>query len=139
MNDHTIGLVKEGFDLVEPIAPRAAALFYENLVEAAPSLQPLIKGDGVAQGARLMQMVELAVSKLDSSAMLSPTLRSLGRSLASHGFEDRHYDTAGGALLKTLRQCIGAAYTPDLEEAWTDAYRELAGTMKEASASPAAA
>ena len=42
MNDHTIGLVKEGFDLVEPIAPRAAALFYENLAEAAPSQEELV-------------------------------------------------------------------------------------------------
>jgi hemoglobin-like flavoprotein len=139
MNDHTIGLVKEGFDLVEPIAPRAAALFYENLVEAAPSLQRLINGDTVAQGARLMQLVELAVSKLDSPVALSPTLSSVGRRLASNGFQEQHYETAGGALLKTLRQCIGAAYTPDLEEAWTDAYRELAGTMKQASAIQAAA
>jgi hypothetical protein len=40
MNDHTISLVKESFDLVTPIAPQAAALF---------------KGDMVVQGHALMQ------------------------------------------------------------------------------------
>lgn len=79
MNDHTISLVRESFDLVTPIAPQAAALFYANLFEADPQLQPLF-----------------------------------------------------GALLKTLRQGLGAAWAPDVEEAWAEVYSVLADTMKEA-------
>jgi hypothetical protein len=41
MNDHTIALVRESFDLIEPIAPQAGALFYANLFEADRSLQRL--------------------------------------------------------------------------------------------------
>jgi len=47
MNDHTISLVRESFDLVEPIAPQAAALFYANLFEADPALKLLFRGDMV--------------------------------------------------------------------------------------------
>jgi hemoglobin-like flavoprotein len=137
MNDHTIGLVKEGFDLVEPIAPQAAALFYANLVEEEPSLQRLFMGDMAAQGAKLMQMVSLAVGTLDSSLSLTPTLQNFGRRLASLGFQDQYYETAGSALLKTLRECLGVAYTPDFEESLTDVYGEVVATMKETGHVPA--
>jgi hypothetical protein len=47
MNDHTISLVRESFDLVEPIAPQAAELFYANLFEADPVLRARFRGDMV--------------------------------------------------------------------------------------------
>ncbi len=137
MNDHTISLVKESFDLVEPIAPQAAALFYANLFEADPTLKPLFRGDMVVQGQKLMQMIALAVSKLDSPATLMPALQGLGRRHAGYGVQDQHYDTVGAALLKTLRQGLGVAYTPEVDAAWTEVYGVLAGTMKEAAAVPA--
>ncbi len=137
MNDHTISLVKESFDLIEPIAPQAAALFYANLFDADPSLQRLFKGDMVVQGIKLMQMISLAVSKLNSPEVLMPALQHLGRRHAGYGVKDPHYDTVGAALLKTLRQGLGVAYTAEVEEAWTEVYGVLAGTMKEAAGVPA--
>lgn len=132
MNDHTIALVRESFDLVEPIAPQAGALFYANLFEADPSLQGMFKGDIEAQGVKLMQMISLAVSKLDEPEVLMPVLQKLGQRHAIYGVHDEHYDTVGGALLKTLYQGLGVAYTPEVEEAWIDVYGALASTMKAA-------
>jgi hemoglobin-like flavoprotein len=137
MNDHTISLVRESFDLVEPIAPQAAALFYAHLCEADPSLQRLFRGDMVAQGAKLMQMIGVAVAKLDAPEVLMPALRQLGRRHAGYGVKDEHYETVGGALLKTLQQGLGAAWTPEVETAWIDVYGVLAATMKDAAAVPA--
>ncbi len=137
MNDHTISLVRESFDLVEPIAPQAAALFYANLFEADPSLQRLFRGDMVAQGAKLMQMIGAAVAKLDEPEVLMPTLRQLGRRHAGYGVRDEHYETVGAALLRTLQQGLGAAWTPEVESAWIDVYGVLASTMKDAAAVPA--
>ncbi|MEO8058592.1 MAG: globin family protein [Burkholderiales bacterium] len=133
MNDHTISLVRESFDLVTPIAPQAAALFYANLFEADPQLEPLFKGDMVVQGHSLMQMLEMAVNLLDDPGVLMPALQALGRRHAGYGVQDQHYDTVGAALLKTLRQGLGAAWVPEVEQAWTEIYTVLAGTMKEAS------
>ena len=137
MNDHTISLVRESFDLVTPIAPQAAALFYANLFEADPQLKPLFKGDMVVQGHSLMQMLELALNMLDQPQVLVPALQDLGRRHAGYGAQDHHYDAVGGALLKTLRQGLGVAWAPEVEEAWTEVYGVLAGTMNEAAAIPA--
>jgi len=137
MNDHTISLVKESFDLVTPIAPRAAALFYTNLFEADPLLKPLFKGDMVVQGHALMQMLELAVNLLDQPDVLLPALRDLGRRHAGYGVQDGHYDTVGAALLKTLQQGLGAAWGREVEAAWAEVYGVVAITMKEGARVPA--
>jgi hemoglobin-like flavoprotein len=137
MNDHTISLVKESFDLVTPIAPQAAALFYVNLFEADPQLRALFKGDMVQQGHALMQMLETAVGLLDRPEVLVPALQELGRRHAGYGVQERHYDTVGAALLKTLRQGLGAAWGPEVAGAWTEVYGLVAGTMKEAARVPA--
>ena len=134
MNDHSIALVRESFDLVEPIAPQAGAMFYANLFEADPSLQRLFTGDMAAQGTKLMQMIALAVSKLDQPEVLMPALEHLGRRHAGYGVRDAHYDTVGAALLKTLYQGLGVAYNAEVEEAWIEVYTVLSTRMKEAAA-----
>jgi hemoglobin-like flavoprotein len=132
MNDHTIALVRESFDLIEPIAPQAGALFYANLFEADRSLQRLFTGDMSQQGAKLMQMIAVAVSKLDQPEVLMPVLENLGRRHGGYGVRDADYDTVGAALLKTLYQGLGAAYNEEVEEEWVSVYGVLAATMKKA-------
>jgi len=134
MNDHTIALVRESFDLIEPIAPQAGALFYANLFEADPSLQRLFGGNISEQGAKLMQMIAVAVSQLDQPEVLTPVLETLGRRHAGYGVRDADYDTVGAALLKTLYQGLGVAYNEEVEEAWVAVYAVLATTMKRAAA-----
>ena len=137
MNDHTIQLVKESFDLVEPIAPQAAALFYANLFALDPSVKPLFRGDMIVQGERLMQMIGVAVSKLGEPEVLIPALQALGQRHAGYGVRDAHYDAVGVALLATLRQGLGVAFTDEVEEAWIGVYGVIASTMKEAAKVPA--
>jgi hemoglobin-like flavoprotein len=132
VNDHTIQLVRDSFDLVEPIAPQAAALFYANLFAIDPSVKPLFRGDMIQQGERLMSMIGLAVAKLDQPDTLMPALQGLGQRHAGYGVRDAHYDSVGVALLKTLRQGLGVAFTDEVEEAWISVYGVIASTMKEA-------
>ena len=137
MNEHTIQLVRDSFDLVEPIAPQAAALFYANLFAADPSVKPLFRGDMVQQGERLMAMIGLAVAKLDEPELLLPALQGLGQRHAGYGVRDAHYDSVGSALLTTLRQGLGVAFTDEVEAAWVEVYGVVASTMKEAAKIPA--
>jgi len=137
MDEYTTQLVKESFDLVEPIAPQAAELFYANLFALDPSLQKLFKSDMVAQGEQLMKMIGQAVGLLDKPQTLIPVLQSLGRRHADYGVRDEHYDTVGTALLSTLEQGTGVAFTPEVREAWIDVYGVVSKTMKEAARVPA--
>jgi hemoglobin-like flavoprotein len=131
-------LVQQTFPLVVPIADQAAALFYRRLFELDPTLRALFKVDMREQGGKLMQMLGLAVNELDALDELVPMVESLGRRHASYGVKDGDYDTVGSALLWTLEQGLGAAFTPDVKTAWTAVYQLLASTMKGAARSVAA-
>lgn len=139
MNRSQIDLVKSSFALVQPIAAPAAALFYDNLFQADPALRRLFKGDMAQQGERLMAMIAAAVGMLDRPAALMPVLRSLGARHAGYGVADAHYDTVGAALLKTLEQGLGEAWTAELHDAWAAVYGVIASTMQTAAREAVAA
>jgi len=125
-------LVQESFAKVAPIADQAAALFYQNLFTADPSLKALFKGDMVEQGKKLMKMIATAVNGLDRLDAIVPAVQDLGRRHVKYGVKPEHYDTVGAALIQTLAQGLGPAFTPDVKDAWITVYGILAGTMKAA-------
>ena len=127
-------LVREAFDKLVPIAPQAAALFYDRLFMLDPSLKPLFKGDIAEQGRRLMKMIGTAVANLDKLETIVPAVEDLGRRHATYGVQPAHYDTVATALLWTLGQGLGSAFTPPVEAAWTEAYTILATVMKDTAA-----
>jgi hemoglobin-like flavoprotein len=134
MTPDEITKVRTSFAKVVPIKDAAAGLFYGRLFELDPSLKPLFKGDIKEQGAKLMAMIATAVAGLDRLETIVPAVQALGRRHVGYGVQDTHYDTVAAALLWTLEQGLGAAFTPDVKAAWTSAYGVLAGTMKEAAA-----
>lgn len=133
----TIDHVQTSWTEVERIAPAAAALFYENLFTADPSLRALFSGDMTAQGEKLMQMIGAAVQKLAKPEALVHALEALGRRHGDYGVQPAHYDTVGAALLQTLSMGLGAQFTPAVAQAWADVYGVMAGTMIAADPAPA--
>ena len=133
MQSHQVQLVRNSFALVQPIAPQAAALFYNILFATDPALRQLFRGDMAQQGERLMGMIASAVRLLDQPEVLMPVLRGLGQRHGGYGVLDAHYATVGGALLLTLEQGLGEAFTPEVHEAWTAVYGLISRTMIEAS------
>jgi len=131
-------VVRETFAQVAPSADTVAALFYGRLFELDPTLKELFKIDMREQGRKLMQMIGLAVSKLDALDELVPVVQALGRRHAGYGVKDVDYDTVGAALLWTLQQGLGPSFTPEVKSAWTTVYGLLASTMKAAAQSVAA-
>ncbi|HIP79299.1 MAG TPA: hemin receptor [Kiloniellaceae bacterium] len=138
MTEEERSLVQESWAKVRPIYSQAAALFYGQLFILAPDLKSLFKGDMTAQGERLMRMIDTAVDGLDNLDELVPALEALGERHAGYGVTDADYDTVAAALLWTLEQGLGEAFTEDVKAAWVTAYSVLADTMKRAAAEAAA-
>jgi len=132
MDQTQITLVKSTFAQVAPIADTAAALFYGRLFALDPSLKPLFKGDMEEQGAKLMKMIGVAVNGLDRLEQIVPAVQELGVRHVGYGVKDKDYDTVGEALLWTLGQGLGDAFTSEVHDAWAEVYGLLAGTMKAA-------
>ncbi|MGL5047067.1 MAG: globin family protein [Shewanella sp.] len=133
MNQNTVLLVQESWKKVATIAPQAAELFYQNLFTADPSLKSLFKGDMTEQGKKLMQMIGAAVGKLNDLETLIPILQNLAVRHDGYGVKKEHYQTVGGALLKTLGQGLGEDFTPEVKDAWASVYGTMAEVMITAS------
>jgi len=56
----------------------------------------------------------------------------LGKRHAGYGVKPAHFPIVGAALLNTLQKGLGDEFTPELRQAWTEAYAALSGMMKEA-------
>jgi hemoglobin-like flavoprotein len=132
MDKIQIRLVQDSFKSVAPIADQAATLFYGRLFELDPQLRKLFKSDSREQGRKLMTMIGMAVRGLDNIGALVPVVENLGRRHVAYGVMPSHFETVGAALLWTLKQGLGSAFTSEVESAWAETYTLLANTMKEA-------
>jgi len=138
MNAKQIQLVQSSFAQVAPIADDAAALFYDRLFELDPELRHMFRGNMQEQGKKLMSMIGAVVGNLRTLDRIVPGIRALGARHVDYGVRDEHYDTVGAALLWTLGQGLGEAFTDDVRDSWVAAYTLMATTMKDAAAEAAA-
>jgi hemoglobin-like flavoprotein len=135
MTPTKIELIRTSWGLVEPIADLAATLFYDRLFEMDPAVRRLFRRtDMAAQRKNLMQTLTVVVKGIDRLDDLVPAVQALGRRHAGYGVRPGHYDIVGAALLWTLEQGLGAAFTPDVRDAWAEAYGTLATVMIDAAA-----
>ena len=126
-------LIQKTWSQVVPIADQAAAIFYQRLFEIDPSTRPLFNTTDMAQQRKkLLQILGVAVSSLNNLGALSKTVEDLGRRHAGYGVKDAHYDAVGVALLWTLEQGLGDAWTPDAAAAWKEVYGILSSIMRQA-------
>lgn len=132
MTPHDIHLIRHSFSLVQPHAADTARQFYENLFAADPGLRELFRTDIRHQGERLMTMLAAAIRVLDDPFTLHAALRLLGRRHAGYGVHTEHYATVGAALIKTLRDGLGDAFTAEVHDAWAAMYGVVSRTMIEA-------
>ena len=131
LTERQIELVQSSFRQVAPIAEQAAALFYARLFETDPTAAKLFRNTDMAeQGRKLMAAIGIVVGSLRGMERIMPTLTSLGAKHAGYGVTEAQYETVGAALLWTLRQGLGEAFTEEVEAAWAAAYGAVAQAMQ---------
>jgi hemoglobin-like flavoprotein len=87
-----------------------------------------------AQGHKVMQMFAEIVRTLDQPEELVTEVADLGRRHVHYGVQDSQYDSVGIALLWTLERGLGPAFTPEVRNAWTEAYLLLSSIVRRAAA-----
>ena len=122
-------IVQDSFAKVAPIADQAATLFYDRLFEVAPSVKAMFPPDLTAQRKKLMATLAVVVNGLSNLESVLPAASALAIRHVSYGAKAEHYPVVGGALLWTLEQGLGEAWTAEVAAAWTAAYGTLSGYM----------
>ena len=102
-------------------------IFYERLFAIAPDTKVLFKGDIEEQSRKLMDTLAIAISNLRDTPALVGVLEALAHRHVAYGVRAEHYDKVGEALLWTLAEGLGEAFTPQARAAWAALY----GTVKQ--------
>jgi hemoglobin-like flavoprotein len=135
MNAKQVRLVQESWERVAPISLAAGSMFYRRLFELDPSLRMLFVNTSMSeQHEKLMQTITIVVRGLDQMDALLPSIKELGLRHAGYGVKESHYETVGEALMWTLQQALGDAFTDEVRDSWLEAYRDLASIMIRAAA-----
>jgi hemoglobin-like flavoprotein len=129
MTPRQIALVRQSWVKVQPVADKAARLFYDRLFEMRPELRTMFGNDMVEQGRQLMTMLAVLIHGLERIDSLA-TVQELGARHARYGVRAEHYDAVAEALLWTLERGLSASFTAEVKEAWLVFYRRLAVRMQ---------
>jgi nitric oxide dioxygenase len=100
-----------------------------NLKDKNPELKNIFNTAHQATGtqpAALAHAVWAYANYIDNLDMLSDAVTRIGHKHASLGVKPEHYKIVGDNLLASIGEVLGSAVTPDIVEAWTAAYAQLA-------------
>lgn len=134
MTPEQVKIIKLTFAQVMNRKDQVGRMFYDRLFVIAPETRPMFKGDMEAQSRKLMDTLALGIGMLRDMPTLVSTLEALAQRHNAYGVRDAHYDAVGEALLWTLEQELGQAFTPEARVAWTALYGAMAQIMRKAAA-----
>jgi hemoglobin-like flavoprotein len=78
----------------------------------------------------LTEALMAVVDHLEDPTWLEQQLGALGAKHVGYGVTAEMYDWVGDALLATLAEVAGTAWTPAVAQAWTDAYGAIVNLMR---------
>jgi hemoglobin-like flavoprotein len=133
MTSDQIFLVRSTWPLAATVPDSLTTCFYEHLFEIDQGAARLFGHvDMPSQRQKLAQSLAVVIHALDDPDRLLPALAALGKRHAHYGVEDRHFDSVGDALLWALSDALAEAFTPEVREAWAEAYAIVASVMRRA-------
>lgn len=129
-----VRLIEDSWAKAEPYLPEFTQFFYGMLFTLAPATRDFFPINMDVQRNRMVRALIHVVRMVDQPDDLVPFLRHLGRDHRKFGVEPQHYEAIGTALLATMKRQLGPDWTPDVEQAWAEAYTIIARQMQEAAA-----
>ena len=132
METRSISLVQISFEDVVLLGEKVAEIFYDELFAVEPGLKKMFKGDMAEQRRKLLTTLALVVRSLHEPQRMMEPMKALAKRHVGYGVEPSHYTYVGNALIRTLQKGLGDRFTPELQQAWVEAYTMIANIMKSA-------
>ena len=124
-----VALIRQSFDAIWPVRSKLATLFYQRLFELAPDARALFPADMERQHLKLMDMIAAIVGAIENRDIFRSILSRSGRDHVRFGAKPAHFVAFGEALVWSLQQQFGAAFTPEQREAWMTLYDAVQAEM----------
>ncbi len=130
-----IELLEQSFAKIKPRGSEFVTSFYETMFADYPEVEPLFSKSNMAeQKKHLLAALALVIENLRNPDKLKDVLHQLGQRHLKYGTQTQHYPVVGEELLKTLAAYLGDDWTPEVKQAWIDAYTAIQALMLEGAA-----
>lgn len=132
LSDHHRALVSATVPALRAHGGKITRVFYRDMLAAHPELfdyfNPANQRDG-GQAASLAASVLAYTSHIANPAPLASMIERIASKHVSLDIKPAHYPIVGQYLLGAIKDVLGDAATPEIVEAWSAAYGQLAGIM----------
>ncbi|MDA9556924.1 NO-inducible flavohemoprotein [Vibrio sp.] len=124
-----IETVKSTIPVIEQGGVAITDHFYNRVFTHHPELKNVFNMSHQETGTQRVALFEaiLAYAKnIDDLSPLKSAVERIAHKHTSFHIQPEHYAVVGHNLIETFRELLGDAFTPDIEEAWGQAYQVLA-------------
>ena len=126
-------LVRRSFRRIAIRHQTTAQGFFDRLFALDPETEGLFPAEIVTIQRKFMDMLALLINALDEPGRFAELARKLGKRHLGYGVQPHHYESARQALLWSLEQSMGDAFSAPVREAWLAFYDALAAEALAAS------
>lgn len=132
LSEKTIEIVKATAPLVGENAVKITSTFYPILFEDYPETKVMFNQSHQRDGGQPKALAAAVVAyalNIDNLGALGGAVEEMAERHASLNIRPEHYPMVGASLIKAIGQVLGDAVTPEIAEAWTEAYGFLAHVL----------
>lgn len=132
LSQETINIIKSTVPVLEEHGNTITTVFYKNMFAEHPELLNIFNHANQSQGRQqtaLANTVYAAAANIDNLEAIVPAVIQIGHKHRSLGILPEHYPIVGSHLLGAIKEVLGDAATPEIINAWADAYGIIADTF----------
>lgn len=132
LSNNTIGLVKSTIPLLESAGVEITDHFYTRMFKHNPELKDVFNMRNHENGRQpfaLFSAVAAYAKHIDDLDALGEAVERIAQKHVSFDVQPEQYAIVGHHLIATLHELAPDAFTPEIAEAWTEAYGVLADIL----------
>jgi len=129
LSPKTIEIVKATAPVVAKNAEAITSLMYEIMFTNYPEVEELFKNSEPDQHKKLAVAVGAYAANIDNLAVLDKAIEKMVNTHVRVKVQPEHYPIVGVSILEAIQKVLGDAATPEVIEAWKEAYFFLAEVL----------
>lgn len=129
LSQETIKIIKSTVPVLEEHGKTITTVFYKNMFEAHPELLNVFNHANQSKGRQqtaLANTVYAAAANIDNLEAIVPAVVQIAHKHKSLGITPEQYPIVGYHLLGAIKEVLGDAATPEIIQAWGEAYEVIA-------------
>lgn len=134
LSESSIAIVKSTAPILQEKGQEITDRMYEVLFERYPETKALFSDAPDNQSFKLASAVTAYAANIDKLENLTGAVEKMVAAHVRTGVKAEHYPMVADAILTAFGDVLGDAVTPEIAEAWTEAYNFLADLLIKAEA-----